>query len=300
LVGRDGGHSVAGSSRGSSGCLARQCEERLPRRVASHLVGVRDVAIGGEVQVSAFQRVTSNTAKDRVGRCEDLKDIVRASRSLLETSQVIGVHDVHLGVLAHRDTDPADRRGLEGRTIEQRQSRRSQLLISSVQVDIVVWLEIVREADLSRRRDGKIGSAFVQSVHRESTTGWDVAVGVALTVTRDSKDTGCIRCQAKTTLPDTSLACTVFRGDNEALGGGGAGEDFHGEHANETDARSLADRGDDARVVEHVAVATKGSDHDPVERSQRGPLENRSCNEKSFGSIVGRPLHRDGESRCVR
>jgi hypothetical protein len=89
----------------------------------SKLVGICDVADRGEVQVATLERITAHTAEDRVARLDNLDDVVRASGPLLETSQVIGVHDVHLRVLAHRHGKSADGRSLEGGCIQQRKTR---------------------------------------------------------------------------------------------------------------------------------------------------------------------------------
>jgi hypothetical protein len=88
----------------------------------SELVSICDVADRGEVQVTTLERVASHAAKDRVGRLNDLDDVVRASRSLLETAQVVRIHDVHLGVLAHRHTKSADGGSLENGRVQERKA----------------------------------------------------------------------------------------------------------------------------------------------------------------------------------
>jgi len=88
--------------------LASKREERLPAGVGSKLVRVSIIADRGEVKVSPLQRITSGTAKDRVGSRDGLDDVVRTSGSLLEASQILGVEHINLGVLADGHSNPAD------------------------------------------------------------------------------------------------------------------------------------------------------------------------------------------------
>lgn len=125
--------------------MANLREDRNAGTGETEFVHVRGISDRSGIDEAAFQGVRADTAKYGFVGHDGLDDAISLSRAQLVASEVVGVQDVDLPILARRDSNLRDTGAFESSRIQQRNTARAEVLVTTVHALVVIWLEIVRQ-----------------------------------------------------------------------------------------------------------------------------------------------------------
>jgi len=202
--------------------------------------------------------------------------LVGTSRPHLVAAERICIQHVDFAVLTGRHGDLADPCAFENRRIEQSDTSGAKVLITSVQVLIVVWLEVVCKAQRAIGLNVQVNASFAECPASAVASSRYAVVFVRVSIARDKEDSISIGSKRHAGHPNTALArATILTPD---VGLRDKRPSLSGPYSDNLLLRDIHTN-DYSCVVEEIAVASEATIHKVADLDQSRSLKYGAANE---------------------